>query len=65
MAAVPERHYYYRGLLEKRDAKRVRVMPGYSPNGESGGEIQPWMTIQECREEARRDGVHPVFRYDS
>lgn len=56
--------YHYRGLMEvpaPRNGKpNYRWVHGYSENGPSGGETQPWLTVQQCRNDAKARGGRAV-----
>jgi len=53
--------YYYRGLIERGNGKPgYSWHEGYSENID--GHISfPWMTIKECRQDARRQGAIASF----
>lgn len=58
-----KRFYYYRGGVERwrHASQSYRWSRGYSAYSKAGSVLYPWMTSAECRDEARRDGVTPVF----
>lgn len=57
------RIYHYRGQVERWVASRRSYVwrDGYSEDSDDGHPLYPWNTMQECRDEARKDGVRAVF----
>lgn len=53
--------YYYRGNVERWYGHRCKWLDGYSPNGPGGREQQPWMTKDECRDDAKKQGARAMF----
>lgn len=53
--------YKYRGAVERGSRREMR--PAFSPDGESGGVIQPWLTMRECQAQARAEGKRAAFQW--
>lgn len=54
--------YHYRGSDERGyDKHEVAV---YSPNGDDGEALYPWMTKSECKLDAKRNGAKAKFVRD-
>lgn len=50
--------YYYRGQVERGTGKPgYRWHNGYSENSADGSPLHPWLTAQECKDDARRRGA--------
>lgn len=57
--------YFYRGEVERGTGEPgYRWHPGYSANSEDGKPLYPWMTIAECRAEAKSRSFKPQFLVD-
>lgn len=54
-------YYIYRGHVERGNGHGYDWHDGYSPNTDDGSMTAPWMTMSECREEARSKGVRACF----
>lgn len=60
--------YHYRGQVErpkKANGKPIAAYTwreGFSPDGDDGSPQFPWMTRQECRQEAKARGARAVFK---
>lgn len=51
--------YTYRGHIER--GADYHWTDGYSATTDEGHVLYPWMTKQECRQEAKRKGARAVF----
>jgi len=58
-------NYIYRGEVERgTGGPGYRWHPGYSEDSEDGKPLYPWMTIAECRQDAKARGAKAAFLVD-
>ena len=53
--------FFYRGEVERGNGNGYSWHPGYSENSEDNKPLYPWMTIAECRQQAKLAGAKPQF----
>lgn len=57
--------YHYRGLIEmpklRKGRPSFRWFDGWSENGANGGATYPWMSRQQCLQDAKSRDAKAVF----
>jgi len=56
--------YRYRGMIERARGGVFRWRVGYSEDSPEGRPYYPWMTVAECRDDAKAQGGRAVFDRD-
>jgi hypothetical protein len=53
--------YHFRGQVERFRGGQYHWIDGYSENSPKGNPLHPWMTKEECREDAKKWGCKARF----